>query len=134
MFAKPRVGSLAGHCQAQKAEQAAAGPGKQQVPQKFRRRTLDPDERYAAERAANEAAQAQRAAQERARKQRRAVRDMLRPREVHRTRLTCFLYTLSSALLRRRGSPPLHRCLGVLPPSSRLGMLLSDPLTFAPAI
>ena len=76
------------------------------MPQKFRRRTLDPDERYAAERTAIEAAQAQRAAQERARKQRRAVRNMLRPRKVHRTRLTPLLYTLSSASLRRRGSPP----------------------------
>ena len=91
MSAKSRVKRLAGHFQAQKAEQAAAGPGKQQMPQKFRRRALDPDERYAVERAAIEAAQAQRAAQERARKQRRAVRDMLTPREVHRTRLAPFL-------------------------------------------
>ena len=52
---------------------------------------LDPDERYAVERAAIEAAQAQRGAQERARKQRRAVRDMLTPRQVHRIRLAPFL-------------------------------------------
>ncbi len=106
-----RVGSLAGHCQPQKAEQAAAGPGKQQVPQKFRRRTLDPDERYAAERTAIEAAQAQRAAQERARKQRRAVRNMLRPCEVHRTRLTRFVYSVIG-ITQKAGFSPLAQIFG----------------------
>ena len=52
---------LLGLMQAQKAEQAASG--KQTVTKKFRRKPLDPDERYAQERARMEAAQAQRAAQ-----------------------------------------------------------------------
>ena len=47
--------------EAQKAEVAASA--KQVVPQKFRRKPLDPDERYAQERARVEAVQAQRAAQ-----------------------------------------------------------------------
>ncbi len=46
---------------AQKAEHAASS--KQVVTKKFRRKPLDPDERYAQERAQMEAAQAQRAAQ-----------------------------------------------------------------------
>ena len=46
---------------AQKAEQVTSS--KQVVPKKFRRKALDPDERYAQERAQMEAAQAQRAAQ-----------------------------------------------------------------------
>lgn len=46
---------------AQKAEQAASS--KQTVTKKFRQKALDPDERYAQERALMEAAQAQRAAQ-----------------------------------------------------------------------
>ena len=45
----------------QKAEQAATT--KQTVTKKFRRKPLDPDERYAQERAQVDAARAQRAAQ-----------------------------------------------------------------------
>lgn len=66
----------------QRAEQAAAASSKPIVTRKFRRKALDPDERYAQERATMEASRAQRAAQEELRQRRRAARDMLRARQV----------------------------------------------------
>ena len=69
---------------AQRAEQAAATSSKPIVTRKFRRKALDPDERYAQERAKMEASRVQRAAQEELRQRRRAARDMLRAREVLR--------------------------------------------------
>ena len=66
----------------QRAEQAAVSSSKPIVTRKFRRKALDPDERYAQERAKMEASRVQRAAQEELRQRRRAVRDMLRAREV----------------------------------------------------
>ncbi len=68
----------------QRAEQAAATSSKPIVTRKFRRKALDPDERYAQERAKMEASRVQRAAQEELRQRRRAARDMLRAREVLR--------------------------------------------------
>lgn len=66
---------------------------------KFRKKALDPDERYAMERAKMEAAQAQRAAQEKLRRQRRAVRDMLRAHEVpHASALTYIHYNGHAAM------------------------------------
>ena len=52
---------LTGNMCMQKAEQAVIS--KQVVPKKFRKRALDPDERYEQERARMEAAKVQRAAQ-----------------------------------------------------------------------
>ena len=69
-------------CTVQRAEQAAAASSKPIVTRKFRRKALDPDERYAQERAKMEASRVQRAAQEELRQRRRAARDMLRAREV----------------------------------------------------
>ena len=66
----------------QRAEQAAVASSKPIVTRKFRRKALDPDERYAQERAKMEASRVQRAVQEELRQRRRAARDMLRAREV----------------------------------------------------
>ena len=57
----------------QRAEQAAATSSKPIVTRKFRRKALDPDERYAQERAKMEASRVQRAAQEELRQRRRAA-------------------------------------------------------------
>ena len=79
----------------QRAEQAAAASSKPIVTRKFRRKALDPDERYAQERAKMEASRVQRAAQEELRQRRRAARDMLRAREV----LPLSLWTISRSPL-----------------------------------